>query len=197
MNAPAEAPFFFDVEDLSCCHHAIAAANDNVPAPRAAVRRFFGRPLIAGFFSFLIFAPGCAAAAVFLMRTDGEIPPVTPPERNPPIVAKTDRLPVDMWGANAAEMLGVKETAQAAAAAIEDPAFLAPLLIRGSLDEGTLTTLADTVASAEPIVTAAIHRPRPKHEARRMKLAKLAIDAALVDLPAQPTLFEKLFGLLH
>jgi hypothetical protein len=195
MNGSAQKQII-EVEDLLRKDGATHAANDNVfTAPRPS-RRFDSRPLVAGFLAFFVFAPGCAAATVFLMRADGNIPPVIQPDRNPPFVAKADRLPLDMWGADAAEMLGIKDNVRvaAAAAAVEDPAFLAPFLIRGSLEDGTLTTISDSVPAADPIASAP--KPRLKREARRTRPARTVVAEAAPVEPPQPSFFEKLFGSL-
>jgi len=79
------------------------------------------------------------------MRADGTVPPITAPDLNPPFVTKSDRLPVGQWSTEAVRNLGALDSARlATAAAFGDPDFLSPILIRGSLEDGTLTTFAAT-----------------------------------------------------
>lgn len=187
------------VENLLRSFNATLPVHAADTAALTSFRRFDSRPVIAVGLAFLVFAPGCAAAAVFLMRADGNVPPAVRPERNPPIVLKSDRLPLDKWRAEAAELLGVKENTRfAAMTAAEDPGFLAPFLIRGSLEEGPLPDVASSVipasiVSADPILSPP--RLRPKRDFRRTRLAKAVVEAAPVEAP-QPTFLEKLFGSL-
>ncbi len=175
-------------------------ANDNI-APRNN-HRFNGRPVVAACLAFFVFAPGCAAAAAFLLRNDGTLPPLVTPDNNPPVIAKSDRLPLDQWSAEATERLGSQQDLRAAAAIIADDAqFLLPMAIRGSLDDGTITAfasatphetpIAETLATVEPSTASAT--PRVKRHARRPQPIRMA-EAAPMPEPPEPTFLEKLFG---
>lgn len=175
-------------------------ANDNVVPPRS--RRINGRPVVAACLAFFVFAPGCAAAAAFLLRSDGTVPPLVTPDSNAPFIAKSDRLPLEQWSAEASERLGAQQDVRAAAAIIaEDAAFLQPMVIRGSLDDGTLTAFAEAtpsdVAAAEApaaIETSATPvKPRAKKHARRPPPIRVA-EAPPIPEPPEPTFLEKLFG---
>lgn len=174
-------------------------ANDNIMPPS---RRFDGRPVVAACLAFFVFAPGCAAAAAFLLRSDGTLPPLVAPGSNPPIVVKADRLPLDQWSAEASERLGAQQDVRAAAAIIaEDAKFLQPMVIRGSLEDGTITVVSETTASETAITDApaamepraAPAKPRAKRHARRVAPVYVA-DAAPILEPPEPTFLEKLFG---
>jgi hypothetical protein len=148
--------------------------------------------VIAACFAIFVFAPGCAAATVFLMRADGAIPPIIAPDSNPPLVTKSDRLPVGEWSPEAVQNLGALNGARlATAAALADPVFLSPILIRGSLEDGTLTTFAEPAVMPEPIMLRS--RPRPNRDLRRPKPPRLVADITQAE-PQQPSFFEKLFG---
>lgn len=175
-------------------------ANDNVAPPRS--RRINGRPVVAACLAFFVFAPGCAAAAAFLLRSDGTVPPLVTPEGNPPVIAKSDRLPLEQWSAEASERLGAQQDVRAAAAIIaEDAKFLQPMAIRGSLDDGTLTAFAEatpgdvaaaaTSAIVEPTTPPA--KPRARKHARHTPPIRVA-EAPPIPEPSEPTFLEKLFG---
>jgi hypothetical protein len=175
-------------------------ANDNMAPPRS--RRFDGRPLVAACLAFFVFAPGCAAAAAFLLRSDGSVPPLVTPASNPPLIAKSDRLPLEQWSAEASESLGAQQDVRAAAAMIaEDAKFLQPMVIRGSLEDGTITafaeaTPADVAMATAPTVTEATPataKPRAKRHARRTPPIRVA-EAPPIPEPPEPTFLEKLFG---
>jgi hypothetical protein len=177
-----------------------AHANDNVAPPRS--RRINGRPVVAACLAFFVFAPGCAAAAAFLLRSDGTVPPLVTPDSNPPAVLKSDRLPLEQWSAEASERLGAQQDARAAAAIIaEDAKFLQPMVIRGSLEDGTITAFAEAspseVAAAEALATTEPNttpaKPRAKRHARRAPPIRVA-EAPPIPEPPEPTFFEKLFG---
>ena len=175
-------------------------ANDNVAPPRRG--RLDGRPVVAACLAFFVFAPGCAAAAAFLLRSDGTVPPLVAPDINAPLVTKSDRLPLEQWTAEASERLGIQQDLRAAAAIVAaDANFLQPMVIRGSLEDGTLTAFAEAspsevalaaaTAAAEP--AAAPVKPRVKKHARRAPPIRVA-EAAPIPEPPEPTFFEKLFG---
>jgi hypothetical protein len=160
--------------------------------PRSSSWRFDSRQVIAACFAIFVFAPGCAAAAVFLMRADGTVPPIIAPDSNPPFVTKSDRLPVGQWSAEAVQNLGALDGARlTAATAVADPTFLSPILIRGSLEEGTLTTFTEPAVVAEPIMLQS--KPRLKRDIRRPRPPKLVAEITQPE-PQRPTFFEKLFG---
>ncbi|MET0968133.1 MAG: hypothetical protein ABWY18_02935 [Tardiphaga sp.] len=163
------------------------ALADEAPALRLA---FNSKPLFASLLALLIFAPGCAGGAVFLMRADDRVPLPVAPRLNPPVVAKSDRLPPEYWNPDAVEMLlGPKAEARIeAAAAFEDPAFLAPMLIRGSI--------TINAADAHSIVDAMALAPssKPRRDVRRVKPAKILAEIEPLPEPPPPTLLEKLFG---
>lgn len=151
-----------------------AHANDNV-APTHN-RRFDSRPVVAACLAFFVFAPGCAAAAAFLLRSDGTVPPLVTSESIPALAAKSDRLPLEQWSAEASERLGAQQDARTAAATIaEDAKFLQPMMIRGSLEDGTITTFTDTASNENAMAempvaiesSAAPAKPRAKKHARR------------------------------
>jgi len=175
-------------------------ANDNVAAARG--RRFNGRPVVAACLAFFVFAPGCAAAAAFLLRSDGTVPPLVTPDSNTPAVTKSDRLPLEQWSAEASERLGAQHDVRTAAAIVaEDTKFLQPMVIRGSLEDGTITAFAEATPSevamaSAPAVTepsVAPVKPRAKRHARRTPPIRVA-EAAPIPEPPEPTFFEKLFG---
>ena len=131
--------------------------------PRTSSRSFDSRPAIAACFAIFVFAPGCAAATVFLMRADGTVPPITAPDGNPPFVTRSDRLPVGQWSTEAARNSGALDSARlATAAAFGDPDFPSPILIRGSLEDGTLTTFAEPMVMPVPIMLPS--KPRLKRD---------------------------------
>jgi hypothetical protein len=182
----------FQVEDLLRSVGEALATPEAEAAPQNRSWRFDSRPVIAACFAIFVFAPGCAAAAVFLMRADGTIPPIVTPDSNPPFVTKSDRLPLGQWSLEAAESLGAKDATRfATAAALADPAFLSPILIRGSLEDGTLSTFAEPAITSEPII--ALARPRLRRDVRRSKPPKLVAEITQPE-PPPPTFFEKLFG---
>ena len=175
-------------------------ANDNVAPARG--RRFDGRPAVAACLAFFVFAPGCAAAAAFLLRSDGTVPPLVTSVPIPALVTKSDRLPLEQWSAEASERLGAQQDVRTAAAIIaEDAKFLQPMVIRGSLEDGTITTFTETAsienamaempAPIEPSATPA--KPRSKKHARRAPPIRVA-EAPPIPEPPEPTFFEKLFG---
>lgn len=175
-------------------------ANDNVAPIRS--RRFDGRPVVAACLAFFVFAPGCAAAAAFLLRSDGTVPPLVTSTSTPSLATKSDRLPLEQWSSEASERLGAQQDVRAAAAVIaEDAKFLQPMVIRGSLEEGTITVITEAAASEiapseAPAVnesSAAPVKPRAKRQARRSPPIRVA-EAAPIPEPPEPTLFEKLFG---
>lgn len=173
-------------------------ANDNTVPPRS--RRFDGRPVVAACLAFFVFAPGCAAAAAFLLRSDGTVPPLVTPD-TAPLVAKSDRLPLEQWSAEASERLGAQQDVRAAAAIIaEDAKLLPPMVIRGSIEDGTLTAFAeatpgDVAMANAPIIepSPAPAKPRIKRQARRTPPIRVA-EAAPMPEPPEPTFLEKLFG---
>jgi hypothetical protein len=189
------------VEDLLRSFN-ITHANDNVAPMRS--RRFDGRPVLAACLAFFVFAPGCAAAAVFLLRNDGAVPPLVAPESNPPQIAKSDRLPLVPQDTAAAEdQDSQRNSARVTVAMVtQDRKFLEPMLIRGSLDEGTITSFANdsvseavTTEPAELEQPAAPPKPRVKRHARRTPPVQVAEAAAPpAPEPPEPTFFEKLFG---
>lgn len=180
------------VEDLLRNFGATITAPKSEAVPRTSSRSFDSRPVIAACLAIFVFAPGCAAAAVFLMRTDGTVPPIIAPDSNPPFVTKSDRLPLGQWSIEAVHNLGAKDaTRLATAAALADPAFLSPILIRGSLEDGTLTTFAEPAVTPEPTMLPS--KPRLKRDVRRPKSPKLVAVITQPE-PQQPTFFEKLFG---
>jgi hypothetical protein len=175
-------------------------ANDNVAPSRS--RRFDGRPVVAACLAFFVFAPGCAAAAAFLLRSDGTVPPLVTSESIPALAAKSDRLPLEQWSAEASERLGAQQDVRAAAAIIaEDARFLQPMVIRGSLEDGTITVIptaavSETALSEAPAATepsAPPAKPRAKRQARRTPPIRVA-EAPPIPEPPEPTFFEKLFG---
>lgn len=168
-----------------------APAKVEVAAPSRSWN-FDSRPVIAACFALFVFAPGCAAAAVFLMRVDGTVPPIIAPDSNPPFVTKSDRLPLGQWSIEAVQTLGTLNNARlAAAAALADPVFLSPILIRGSLEDGTLTTFAEPAVMPGPTMLPS--KLQVKRDVRRPKPPKLVADITHPE-PPQPTFFEKLFG---
>lgn len=163
---------------------------------------FNSRPIIAAFLAFVVFAPGCSAAAVFLMRADEAIPAITIPDNNPSFVTKSDRLPLGQWNAEAAASAGPKNNTRFAVAdSLTDPAYLDPILIRGSLEDGTITSSSDsrTMPNAfasmdKPSVENTwTEKPRPKRIVSRVKPSRIVAIATPPELP-QPSFFEKLFG---
>lgn len=175
-------------------------ANDNV-APRRS-RGFDRRPVVAACLAFFVFAPGCAAAAAFLLHNDGTVPPLVTPGTNPPSIAKSDRLPLDQWSAEANERLGAQQDLRVAAAILaEDAKFLQPMVIRGSLEDGTITAFAEAVPSETTIAeepatiepSTAPAKSRTKRHARRPPPIRVA-EAAPMPEPPELTFLEKLFG---
>ncbi|WP_371423497.1 hypothetical protein [Tardiphaga sp.] len=133
------------VEDLLRNFGATITPQKSDSVPRTSSRSFDSRPVVAACFAIFVFAPGCAAAAVFLMRADGTVPPITAPDGNPPFVTKSDRLPVGQLSTEAVQKPGALDSARlVTTVALADPDFLSPTLIRGSLEDGALTTFAAT-----------------------------------------------------
>ncbi|QUS37675.1 hypothetical protein RPMA_01440 [Tardiphaga alba] len=134
------------------------------------------------------------------MRNDSVVPPLMAPDSNPPQVSKSDRLPLEQWSSEAVDNLPPKNDMRIAAAIIsEDPKFLEPILIRGSLED-TITRLIDTAndqTAIEPAITeepvAASTKPRAKRQARRTPPVRVAEAPPTPELP-EPNFFEKLFG---
>lgn len=170
----------FQVEQLLHSYgEALAARREqDVPVRRAC---FDGRSVLIGFLAFFVFAPGCAAATVFLMKADERL--VT----NPP-VSKSNRLPLSQWRAKPAVRIA---DAALPAQSSDDTSFLGPIAIRGRLDE-------EIFASVAPIEAAPTSpRPRRKHEVRRAKPVSVVAEAALAVVtppPTPPSLLEKLFA---
>jgi hypothetical protein len=108
-------------------------------------------------------------------------------------VTKSDRLPLEQWSVEAAESLSAKDTTRlATAAAMADPSFLSPVLIRGSLEDGTLTSFTEPAAMPESIMSPPW--PRMKHDVRRARPSKLVAELAQPPEPPPPSFLEKLFG---
>jgi hypothetical protein len=85
--------------------------------------------------------------------------------------------------------LGPKAAARVDSAAIfEDPALLAPMLIRGSItiNAEELREVADAMAFAPA--------PKPRRDVRRVRPAKVVAEIAPQPEPPPPTFLEKLFG---
>ena len=182
----------FEVEALLKSYGEALAARrlrEALPQPAAT---FDSRPYVAAFLAFLIFAPGCAAAAVFLMKSDGNVPPFVAPDDNAPLVAKSDRLPLNTWGLEAAKGA---ETRLIARLALADPAFLVPMTIRGSLEDAVATVPVVAADTPEAILTApAAPRSRARREVRRIAPTKLVAEVVQPE-PPPPSLLEKLFSL--
>lgn len=175
-------------------------ANDNVAPLRN--HRADRRPIVAACLAFFVFAPGCAAAAAFLMRNDGTLPPLVTPDNYPPAVAKSDRLPLDQWSAEASERLSAQQDLRTTAAVVaEDATFLQPMAIRGSLEDGTITAFTEATLNETPIAeapaatepSAAPATPRAKRHTRRTHPIRVA-EAAPMPEPPEPTFLEKIFG---
>jgi len=183
----------FQVETLL---QSIGATHSAARAEQTAPTRswnFDSRPVIAVCFALSALAPGCAVAAAFLMRTSGDIPAIVSPDSNPPVVTKSDRLPLEQWSVEAAESMSTKDTTRlATAAAMADPSFLSPVLIRGSLEDGTLTSFTEPAAMPESIMLPP--RPRSRHDVRRARPSKLVAELAQPPEPPPPSFLEKLFG---
>jgi hypothetical protein len=191
MNGSTQAQIV-QVEDLLRSFGATITAPKSEAVPRTGSWDFDSRPVIAACFAILVFAPGCAAATVFLMRADGTVPPIIATDSSPPFVTKSDRLPLGEWSIEAVQSLGTLNSARlATAAALADPIFLSPILIRGSLEDGTLTTFAEPAAMPGP--TMLLSKLRVKRDVRRPKPPKLVAEITHPE-PPQPTFFEKLFG---
>lgn len=183
----------FQVENLLRSFSATHSAPQIGQATPIRSRSFDSRPLIAACFGIFVLAPGCAAATVFLMRADDNISPIAAPDRNPPVVMKSDRLPLEQWGIEAARRLSAKDAARVAmAAAMADTSFLSPILIRGSIEDGTLTSLTEPAVTPEPIIPSP--RVRLKHDIRRAKPAKPVIELAQAPELPPSSFLEKLFG---
>jgi hypothetical protein len=149
--------------------------------------------MIAACLALFVFAPGCAVAAVFLMRADGSIPPIVAPDSNPPFVTKSDRLPFKQWSNEAAERLSTREAKRlATATAMADPSFLSPILIRGSIEDGTLTSFTEPAVMSES--TMSPPRPRSKRDIHRARPLRLVTEFAPPPESSPPTFLEKLFG---
>lgn len=183
----------FQVENLL---RSIGATHSASRAEQAAPTRswsFDSRPSIAVCFALFIFAPGCAVAAAFLMGTNGNLSAIMVPDGNPPVVTKSDRLPPEQWSVEAVENLSAKDTTRlATVAAMADSSFLSPVLIRGSFDDGTLTSLTEPAATPESVMSPP--RPRMRHDVRRARPSKLMTELASPPEPAPPSFLEKLFG---
>jgi hypothetical protein len=191
MNGSTQAQIV-QIEDLLRSFGATVIDPETEGVAPSRSRSFDSRPVIAACFALFVFAPGCAAAAVFLMRADGTIPPVVTPDGNPPFVTKSDRLPLEQWSTGAVQNLSARDDARlATTAALADPAFLSPILIRGSLEDGTLTTFAEPAVMPGPTMLPS--KLRVKRDVRRSKPARLLAEIIRPE-PPQPTFFEKLFG---
>ena len=187
--------YIFEVESLLKSYGeeiAVRRSQNDVPPP--APGGFDSRPIMAAFLAFLICAPGCAAAAVFLLKADPSVPPLVTPDSNSPLVMKSDRLPLSQWSAKAA--VGA-EARGVARSALADSAFLFPISIRGSLDDA----FANAPANATPVVVdnlpepaSQTARPRLKRAARRVAPPKIFDEAVQPEAPSPPSLFEKMFG---
>ncbi|MDB5580232.1 MAG: hypothetical protein JWR80_5408 [Bradyrhizobium sp.] len=186
--------YIFEVEALLKSYGeeiAVRRLQNDVAPP--APGGFDSRPIIAAFLAFLICAPGCAAAAVFLLKADANVPPLVTPDSNSPLVMKSDRLPLSQWSAKAAVGAEAKSVARSALA---DPAFLFPIAIRGSLDDAFNAPANATPAVAEIPPEPAVRTPQPrlKRAARRIAPPKIFAEAVQPDAPPPPSLFEKMFG---
>ncbi len=190
--------YIFEVEALLKSYGeeiAVRRLQNDVTSP--APGGFDSRPIIAAFLAaflaFLICAPGCAAAAVFLLKADARVPPLVTPDSNSPLVMKSDRLPLSQWSARAA---GGAEARGAARSALADPAFLFPIAIRGSLDDAFAApaNAAPAVADAAPEPASRMPQPRLKRAARRVAPPKIFAEAVQPEAPPPPSLFEKMFG---
>ena len=91
----------------------------------------------------------------------------------------------------------------AAADANSDPTFLAPLLIRGSLEDRGIAEIAEPDVNVEAVVLEAKldskpdAKPRLKREPRRIKPNRIVAELPPAPEPPPPTFFERLFGLSH
>ena len=179
----------FQVEDL--LHHfgAALAAKREQDMPVRKPAGVDGRSLLAGFLAVFVFAPGCAAATVFLMNAEDRLSPITMQDGRSPSVSKANRLPLSQWKAKAAVSVATAPPALIA----EDSSFLGPLAIRGRLDEEIIAAamVAEVAAPAEGTVVSP--RPKRKQEARRARPVTVVAEAAVPE-PEPPSLFEKLFA---
>ena len=190
MSGSTSAPNF-QIEDLLHSYGQALAAKRalELPAPRKPA--FDSRSLMAGFLAVFVFAPGCAAATVFLMNADERLPTRTMNDQPSP-AAKANRQPLSQWKARAP--VSPPEIARDMALTADDLSFLGPVEIRGRLDDKFLTT---AVTDTTPAEAAIAPRPKRKPEARRAKPVAVVAEAPDPEPtpPAPPSLLEKLFVL--
>lgn len=169
-------------------------SNDNRPPLR---RRLIRQPAIVACLAVLVFAPGCAAAAVFLLRNDAAIQAPVMPDSNPPLVIKSDRLPLEQRTTAATETLPLKHDVQLASAiVVDDPDSLASMTFRGSVEDIAMIVLDAPVVAETTIMeetAGAPRKPRAKRHVRRAPPIRVA-EAAPLPEPPEPTFLEKLFG---
>ena len=180
----------FQVEDLLHSFGAALAAKREQDMPVRKAAGLDGRSLLAGFLAVFVFAPGCAAATVFLLNADDRLSPITMQDGRSPSVAKSNRLPLSQWKAKAAVHVA---TAQPQLTD-DDASFLGPLAIRGRLDEDIVPAVVVAEVAAPVDAAVASPPPRRKQEVRRVKPVTVVAEAAVPE-PEPPSLFEKLFTL--
>jgi hypothetical protein len=149
----------------------------------------FDRPVVAALLTFLICAPGCSAATVFLMKADADITLLQMPPGSSSSVMKSDRLPLGEWSQEAANSIVAKEAMRKA---LYDPAFLALSLIGDSPRDIRVMAASDVgTGSAGTGSSPASGSTRKVDHAGSP--AALVIEQVAADL-AQPGFLEKLFA---
>lgn len=165
MSGPTQA-HIVEVEDLLRSLSTKLATHNTEDTATSGSWSFGNRSVMAACLLLFVLVPGCAAAAVFLMRANDNVLPIVAPESDSPFVAKSDRLPRTQSSRWAAESLGARDAPHfAAVVTIEDPTFPAPLLLRGSLEDGTTTTFTEPAAPIGNDVSAS--QPQPERDVRR------------------------------
>jgi hypothetical protein len=181
----------FQIEDLLHSYGQALAAKRALELPARRKPAFDSRSLMAGFLAVFVFAPGCAAATVFLMNADERLPSRVMNDQPSP-AAKSNRQPLSQWKARAP--ISPPEIARDMALTSDDLSFLGPVEIRGRLDDKFLAT---SVTDTSPVEAAVAPRPKRKPEARRARPATVVAEVAVPEpTPTPPpSLLEKLFAL--
>jgi hypothetical protein len=169
-----------------------------VEAPRDASD--FGRSSIfAAVVALMIFVPGCAASAIFLLQSDDAIALPAHPPGSEPVLTKSDRLPPfaqplePVHGFDSHALVPADAGPMSARDTPQGIAHLDSLAIRGRIEELTVASTSESVVQEAEKATVAPPRPKAKRRLARVKAPKLV--AEILPEPEPPSLLQRLFGL--
>jgi hypothetical protein len=166
------------VEDLLRRLAAIhAPARDTQPKFR------FGPWTVVATFLVSICVPGCAAAAIFLIKSQ-----IVDPAETQQALARADRL--DRTEPFVRAVNPAKESQARFRETLDVGDLLEPITFRGSIESASLTVLSPTPAPAP----APSHKQKSKRSAAQAPPPKLPVEIPQPDA-RPPSLLERLFGI--